>query len=75
LLFFLFIFFAACNDRVTDALKKNQPPETHLFLQPDNEIAMSTSRQILHWWGDDADGRAAGFVYTFDGGAPEMREN
>ncbi len=71
-LFFLFIFFASCNDRVTDALKQNQPPETHLFLQPDDELATSTSRQILHWWGDDSDGRVVGFVHTFDSKAPEI---
>jgi hypothetical protein len=75
--FFILIFtlpFSACNDQVTDAPKDNQPPETHLFLQPDSELATSTSRQILHWWGDDADGRVSGFVYTFDSKAPEITE-
>jgi hypothetical protein len=72
LLFYLFIFFASCSDRVTDAPKKNQPPETHLFLLPDNELATSTSRQILHWSGDDPDGRVVGFVHTFDSRAPEI---
>jgi hypothetical protein len=71
-LFLLFIFFASCNDRVTDTPKENQPPETHLFLQPDDELATSTSRQILHWWGDDPDGRVVGFVHTFDSKAPEI---
>jgi hypothetical protein len=71
---YLFFLFSACNDRVTDALKQNQPPETHLFLQPDSQLATSTSRQILHWWGDDPDGRVVGFVYTFDSKAPEITE-
>jgi hypothetical protein len=74
LLFYLFIFFNACSDRVTDAPKENQPPETHLFLQPDNDLATSTSRQILHWSGDDPDGRVVGFVHTFDSRAPEITE-
>lgn len=65
-------FLVTCNDRVTDAPKANQPPETHLFLLPDNELATSTSRQILYWWGDDPDGRVVGFVYTFDTRAPEI---
>ncbi len=72
LLFYLFIFFICCSDRVTDAPKENQPPETHLFLQPDNDLATSTSRQILHWSGDDPDGRVVGFVHTFDSRAPEI---
>lgn len=71
-LFYLFIFFSACSDRVTDAPKENQPPETHLFLLPDNDLATSTSRQILHWTGDDPDGRVVGFVHTFDNHAPEI---
>lgn len=71
---FLFIFFCSCSDRVTDAPKENQPPETRLFLQPDNDLATSTSRQILHWSGDDPDGRVVGFVHTFDSRAPEITE-
>lgn len=71
-LFYLFIFFSACSDRVTDAPKENQPPETRLFLLPDNDLATSTSRQILHWSGDDPDGRVVGFVHTFNNQAPEI---
>ena len=69
---FLLSIFAACRDRVTDAPNENQPPETRLFLLPDNDLATSTSRQILHWSGDDPDGRVVGFVHTFANNAPEI---
>ena len=71
-LLFLLSIFAACRDRVTDAPNENQPPETRLFLLPDNDLATSTSRQILHWSGDDPDGRVVGFVHTFANNAPEI---
>ena len=71
-LLFLLLFFTACRDRVTDAPNENQSPETRLFLLPDNDLTTSTSRQILHWSGDDPDGRVVGFVHTFDSRAPEI---
>lgn len=71
-LLFLLSIFAACRDRVTDVPNENQPPETRLFLLPDNDLATSTSRQILHWSGDDPDGRVVGFVHTFANNAPEI---
>lgn len=62
----------ACEKKITDATLPNQPPETYLFLRPDTGLGVTTSRQILHWWGDDPDGRVTGFVYTFDPTAPEI---
>ena len=58
----------------------NQPPETFLFLfvMPDTVITAdsviidsvgidtTTSKQVLHWWGDDSDGEVIGYYIQWD---------
>jgi hypothetical protein len=55
----------------------NQPPETYLFLFPNPDssavdslsssgIAPTSSKQIIHWWGDDKDGQVVGYYYQWD---------
>jgi len=54
----------------------NNPPETHLFLfvSPDTTgqdttftgIDTTTSKQVLHWWGEDSDGQVVGYYIQWD---------
>lgn len=64
----LVVVLSGCSENISDAPKPNQPPVTHLALRsaaPDS-LSPTTSRQTLHWWGDDPDGRVVGFIYTFN---------
>ena len=61
----LLLFTAACSDTPNNPVG-NQPPETYLSLDPDEELRTTTSRQHIHWWGDDPDGFVAGFFISFD---------
>ncbi|MCZ7555059.1 MAG: hypothetical protein M5R41_01480 [Bacteroidia bacterium] len=60
------LLLAACSDSINDTPNANLPPETWLALQPDGELRTSTSRQHVHWWGDDPDGFVAGYLISFD---------
>lgn len=62
---------SGCDENPPARPKTNQPPETHLFLQPDRQLATTQSLQTLHWWGDDPDGRVIGYLYTF---APDPQD-
>ena len=57
----------------------SQPPETYLFLfiAADSVgmdstlvditgIDTTTSKQVLHWWGDDSDGQVIGYYIQWD---------
>ncbi|MBL7095903.1 hypothetical protein ISS22_18305, partial [candidate division KSB1 bacterium] len=57
--------------------KGNQPPETFLFLfiaetnldsvaVDSVGIDTTTSKQVLHWWGDDSDGLVIGYYIQWD---------
>ncbi len=68
------IVLASCSDHLTDSPNANQPPVTHLALRsvaPDS-LNPTTSKQTLHWWGDDPDGRVVGFIYTFNSNAGNL---
>ncbi|MCU0645294.1 MAG: hypothetical protein MUC94_13685 [bacterium] len=60
------ILFLGCGQKITDNPIANQPPETRLTFYPDGSLATTTSRQVLHWWGDDPDGKVVMFLYTWD---------
>lgn len=53
---------------------ENKAPETYLFLfvVPDTAagdtigIDTTSSRQVLHWWGEDSDGEVVGYYYQWD---------
>lgn len=64
-LLFLVLLVAACSDTPNDPVG-NKPPETYLSLHPDDELRTTTSRQHIHWWGDDPDGFVAGYFISFD---------
>ena len=75
------------NDRKTDQLIQNNPPQTHLFLLVNQKVVIdedtlgdgqivhrqhitgldtTASKQVLHWWGDDPDGKVTGYYYQWD---------
>ncbi len=56
----------ACSDSPSGSDGGNRPPETHLYLDPDGELRTTSSRQHIHWWGDDPDGFVAGYFISFD---------
>lgn len=45
----------------------NQPPNTYLTLgvSPGEMPDTSASRKIMHWWGEDVDGRVVGYRYRW----------
>jgi hypothetical protein len=57
----------ACSDAPSGTAHGNLAPETHLALLPDSALRTTTSRQHIHWWGDDPDGFVAGYFFSFDG--------
>lgn len=57
----------SCSKQPVDTPIGNIPPETYLSLFPDSTLRETTSRQHIHWWGDDPDGFIAGYLITFDG--------
>jgi hypothetical protein len=68
-LLFVFLFaiaLAGCIDRLTDEPIENVPPTTRLWLIPDDTLRTTTSRQHIHWSGDDPDGFVVGFEWSFD---------
>jgi hypothetical protein len=64
--FCLFGLWLACSERFPDEPNSNLAPETHLSFFTMESLNPSTSRQIIHWWGDDPDGKVAGYFYTWD---------
>ncbi len=66
------------GDKKESSLKGNLPPDTFLFLFVDQDsstaadslrmaaLDTTSSRQIVHWWGDDPDGKVAGYYYQWD---------
>ncbi|MBN1448722.1 MAG: hypothetical protein JXA28_12390 [Bacteroidetes bacterium] len=65
LLLLALIMFSACSETPNTPVE-NRPPETYLSLSPDGELRTTTSRQHIHWWGDDPDGFVAGYLISFD---------
>lgn len=61
------VAFCSCTEKLTDSIIANRPPETHLFLYPDSELARQQSKLTLHWWADDPDGMVIGYFITWDG--------
>ncbi|MFZ1731885.1 MAG: hypothetical protein WBQ23_13280 [Bacteroidota bacterium] len=61
----LVALLAACSETPNNP-RENAPPETYLSLTPDGDLRTTTSRQHIHWWGDDPDGFIAGYLISFD---------
>lgn len=59
----------ACTTERSLTPNPNTPPETHLFLHFSDTLQLpgeTTSMQVLHWYGDDADGEIMGFEWAWD---------
>lgn len=67
LCFLTFTLFYSCKEEITNNPIGNIPPDTGLFLYPDNEVSKQPSRLTLSWWGDDPDGLIIGYYYSWDG--------
>ena len=61
----LLALLAACSETPNNP-RENLPPETYISLTPDGDLRTTTSRQHIHWWGDDPDGFVAGYQISFD---------
>ena len=63
----ILLCLTSCEKPTPDNPLGNRRPETHLFLMPGPAgIDTTLSTQVLHWWGDDPDGRVVGYFYTWD---------
>lgn len=73
----LSVLLLSCGEKIADNPLPNQPPATFLTFYPDSSLATTTSRQVLHWWGDDPDGKVVKFLFTWDVNAsvPEYFNN
>jgi len=59
----------ACSKHKPSQPHGNLRPETHLSIILPEELETpdtTTSRQVLHWWGDDPDGEVVGFYWAWD---------
>jgi hypothetical protein len=55
----------SCGEHIADNPVGHLPPNTHLWLVPDNGIRAGVSRQHLHWWGESPGGVVRGFLFGF----------
>ncbi len=65
-LFLLPFVLVSCIDQPTSERMENIPPTTYLWLMPDDTLRTTTSRQHIHWWGDDPDGFVVRYEWSFD---------
>ncbi len=66
LLIIIPFFLIGCIDQPTSERIENIPPKTFVWLMPDDTLRTTTSRQHIHWWGDDPDGFVVGYEWSFD---------
>ncbi len=69
ILLLLIITAVACTDSGNEPRNENLPPDTKIFLFPDNpdSINQQKSRLEVHWWGDDPDGIVLGYYFRWVG--------
>ena len=65
----LAVLSITCTEKIVDNLIANVPPDTFIFLYPDEDgtISQQKSRLTVHWWGDDPDGLVLGYFFKWDG--------
>jgi hypothetical protein len=67
LLFFSLLFIiGGCIDQPASERIANMPPQTFVWLMPDDTVRTTSSRQHIHWWGDDPDGFVVGYEWSFN---------
>jgi len=69
ILLLLIIAIVACTESSNEPRDENLPPETEVFLFPDNQdsINQQKSRLQVHWWGEDSDGVVLGYYFRWVG--------
>lgn len=65
----LIIAMVACTETGNEPRNENLPPDTEIFLFPDNpdSINQQKSRLQVHWWGEDPDGAVLGYYFRWVG--------
>ncbi len=64
--FLLVLLIGGCIDQPASEPIENIPPKTFVWLMPDDTLRTTTSRQHIHWWGDDPDGFVVGYEWSFN---------
>ena len=69
ILLLFIIAVAACTETGNEPRDENLPPDTEIFLFPDNpdSINQQKSRLQVHWWGEDPDGAVLGYYFRWIG--------
>lgn len=65
----LIIALVSCTETGNEPRNENLPPDTEIFLFPDNpdSINQQKSRLQVHWWGEDPDGAVLGYYFRWLG--------
>lgn len=69
-IFFHIVFLCAalvaynCRKELPNEPKANQLPSTRMWLQSDQTLLETSSRQHLYWYGEDPDGFVVGYLMT-----------
>jgi len=66
LLLLIPFIMASCIDQPVSERMENMPPTTSVWLMPDDTLRATSSRQHIHWWGDDPDGFVVGYEWSFN---------
>jgi len=70
------LIIGSCQKDLPNQPKQNQLPTTRLFLAADTTLRETSSRQHLHWYGEDPDGIVIGYLlasgaYRLNGQLPQ----
>lgn len=61
----------SCQKDLPNQPKANQPPSTRLWLVSDLTLNETSSRQHVHWYGEDPDGYVVGYLIASGNYRPE----
>jgi hypothetical protein len=69
ILFYTIFLLAAvvaynCRKEMPNQPKANQLPTTRIWLQSDQTLLETSSRQHVYWYGEDPDGQVVGYIMT-----------
>ncbi len=67
LLFIIIFAHFSCTELSNEPRNENKPPDTEIFLFPDNvdSLNQQKSRLSVHWWGEDPDGIVLGYYFRW----------
>ncbi len=64
--FLIVMFINGCVKEYSNQPIPNIQPKTFFWIYPDSTISAQTSKQKLHWWGEDPDGYVIGYLLSLD---------